>query len=133
LGSSISEARLGATFLPLETYYLLKLKVRRKGGTMLLRFNEDPRIEDLRNHPADSVETLRTLLRAGVLARPDPRRRDFYEVNDRGRVFYIHITPRGRVLLLAIWSKDTSEPQIEAGSLAAASPCSQKEALAQGF
>lgn len=93
---------------------------------MLLRLNEDPRIEDLRNHPADSVETLRTLLRAGVLARPDPRRPNFYEVDDCARVFYIHITPRGRVLLLAIWSKDTPEPNVEAGRLAAASPCSQK-------
>ena len=91
---------------------------------MLLRLNEDPRIEDLRNHSADSVETLRMLLRTGTPARPDPRRRDFYEVDDSARVFYIHITPRGRVLLLAIWSKGNPEPDVEAGRLSAAS-CSQ--------
>ena len=80
---------------------------------MLLRLNEDPRIEDLRNHPAESVEALRTLLRTGAPARPDPRRRDFYEIDNCSRVFYIHITPRGRVLLLAVWSKDTPEPNME--------------------
>jgi hypothetical protein len=94
---------------------------------MLLRLNAIPRIEDLRNHPAESVETLRMLLQAGVPARPDPRRRDFYEVDNCSRVFYIHITPRGSVLLLAIWSKDSPEPDIEAGRLAAGAPPSQGE------
>ncbi len=97
---------------------------------MLLRLNENPRIEDLRNHPAESVDTLRMLLRTGVPARPDPRRRDFYEVDNCSRVFYIHITPRGRVLLLAIWSKDTPEPTVGAERLAAASSCSEGEASA---
>ncbi len=96
---------------------------------MLLRLNENPRIEDLRNHPAESVETLRTLLRTGVPARPDPHRRDFYEVDNCSRVFYIHITPHGRVLLLAIWSKDVDEPIVGAESRAAISP-GQKEAWA---
>ena len=100
---------------------------------MLLRLNEEPRIEDLRNHPAESVETLRMLLRTGVPARPDPRRRDFYELDNCSRVFYIHITPRGRVLLLAIWSKDTPEPTVEGERLAAAPPCSQEEAWARGL
>jgi MoaA/NifB/PqqE/SkfB family radical SAM enzyme len=90
---------------------------------MLLRLNEDPKIEDLRNHPAESVETLRALLRTGVPARPDPRRRAFYEVDNCSRVFYIHITPRGRVLLLAIWPKETPEPKVEAERRAAVSPC----------
>jgi hypothetical protein len=100
---------------------------------MLLRLNGDPRIEDLRDHPPESVEKLRGLLRAGAPARPDPRRRDFYEVDDSGRVFYIHITPRGRVLLLAIWLKETPEPDVDVGKLAAASPCSREPALAHGF
>jgi hypothetical protein len=93
---------------------------------MLLRLNGDPRIEDLRNHPAESVEKLGMLLRGGAPARPDPRRRDFYEVDDSDRVFYIHITPRGRVLLLAIWLNDTPKPDIEAGRLATASPHPQE-------
>jgi hypothetical protein len=98
---------------------------------MLLRLNGEPRIEDLRNHSVDCVETLRTLLRAGVLARPDPRRQNFYEVDDATRVFYIHITPRGRVLLLAIWSKDAPELDVVAGRLAITSPCSQEQLSAQ--
>lgn len=100
---------------------------------MLLRLNGDPRIEDLWNHPLESVERLRNLLRTGAPARPDPRRRDFYEVDDSGRVFYIHITPRGRVLLLAIWLKDAPEANVEAARLAAALPCTQETALAHGF
>jgi hypothetical protein len=100
---------------------------------MLLRLNGDPRIEDLRNHPLESLERLRRLLRAGTPARLDPRRRDFYEVDDSERVFYIHLTPRGRVLLLAIWLNDTPAAELEAGRLAAAPPCSQEPALAHGF
>ncbi len=100
---------------------------------MLLRLDENPRIEDLRNHTAESVQTLGTLLRTGAPARPDPRRRNFYEVDNCSRVFYIHITPRGRVLLLAIWSKDTPEPDVEAERLAAASPPSPEEARAHGL
>jgi len=76
---------------------------------MLLRLDGNPRIEDLRKHPADSVEALRALLRTGAPARPDPRRKDFYEVDNCSRVFYIHITPRGNVLLLAIWTREPAE------------------------
>jgi hypothetical protein len=47
--------------------------------------------------------------------------------------FYIHITPRGRVLLLATWLKETPEPDVATGRLAIHSPCSQQRALAQGF
>ena len=120
--------------MPLETYYLWKDRIQNEGrDVMLLRLNGDPKIEDLRNHPLECVERLRKLLRAGAPARPDPRRRDFYEVDDFGRVFYIHITPRGRVLLLAIWLKDTPEPDLEVGRLATASPCSREPAVAHGF
>jgi hypothetical protein len=78
---------------------------------MLLQLNETARIEDLRSHSAESVEALRTLLRAGAHARPDPRRRNFYEVDNCSRVFYIHITPKGNVWLLAIWAKDATRPR----------------------
>jgi len=87
---------------------------------MLLKLNETPKIEDLRNHSAESIETLRTLLQTGVPARPDPRRRNFYEVDNCSRIFYIHITPRGKVWLLAIWTKDSAEADVEPdGSVAA--------------
>ncbi len=90
---------------------------------MLLRLSGNPKIEDLRNHPAESVETLRTLLSAGAPAQVDPRRKNFYEVENCARVFYIHITPSGKVLLLAIWSKDTPEATMQADAVAALSPC----------
>jgi len=92
---------------------------------MLLKLNGSPRIEDLRNHSAESVETLRTLLRTGAPARPDVRRRDFYEVDNCSRVFYIHITPTGKVWLLAIWTKDSAQPDVEPETTAAALPASR--------
>lgn len=101
---------------------------------MLLRLNETPRIEDLRNHTAESIETLRTLLRVGAPARPDLRRRDFYEVDNSSRVFYIHITPRGTVWLLAIWTKDSFQADVEPdGSEAALHACHEATAPGSGL
>src|SRR5215472_12856313 len=73
---------------------------------MFLRLNGNPVVEDLRKHPSAAVDALRWLLSTGARARVDPHREAFYEVEDGSRVFYIHITPRGKVLLLAIWDKD---------------------------
>ena len=73
---------------------------------MVLRLNHSPEIEDLRKHPAETVEKLRELLATGAPARPDPRRAGFYEVENHSQVFYIHISPvNGKVLLLATWTK----------------------------
>lgn len=87
---------------------------------MVLRLDKAPNIENLRNYPAEIVETLRRLLASGAPARPDPRRKDFYELESDSRVFYIHISPvNGKVLLLATWvNKD--EPAAVAGSTQAA-------------
>jgi hypothetical protein len=93
---------------------------------MLLRLNETPRIEDFHNHSAESVETLRTLLRNGAPARPDPQRRDFYEVANCSRVFYIHITPGGNVWLLAIWTKDSAQPDAGPDRRVATQPASRE-------
>ncbi len=74
---------------------------------MVLRLSQQPDIDNLRNHPQEMVESLRQLLAAGAPARPDPHRKDFYELEDGSRVFYIHIsTLNGKVLLLATWQKD---------------------------
>jgi len=74
---------------------------------MVLQLNQPPSIENLRNHPPEMVERLRELLTAGAPARPDPHRKNFYEVEDGSRVFYIHISPlNGKVLLLAAWGGD---------------------------
>jgi hypothetical protein len=70
---------------------------------MLLRLNGDINIEDRWTHPAESIEELRRLLAGGVEAVPEPQRRGFYEIQTEFHVFYIHVCPNGKVLLLAIW------------------------------
>jgi streptogramin lyase len=77
-----------------------------KEGTMLLRLKEDPKIDNLRSYPADIVEKLRALLAAGAQAYPDPRRKRFYDVQNGSRMFYIHLSPTGKVWLLATWVKE---------------------------
>ncbi|MGH9378858.1 MAG: hypothetical protein ACRD1I_08665 [Terriglobia bacterium] len=73
---------------------------------MLLKLNEPLQIEDLRNYPAEAARRLRELLLRGVLASPDLQRKNFYDVEDGCQVFYIHISPTGKVLLLAMWAKE---------------------------
>ena len=74
---------------------------------MVIRARENLTIDNLRNHSTESVERLRGLLAAGVLAHRDPHRKDFYELEDECQVFYIHFRPLGRkVLFLATWDKD---------------------------
>jgi len=77
-----------------------------KEGTMVLRVRENPRIDNLRNYPADIVEKLRALLVAGAQVYPDPHRREFYDVANGSRMFYIHVSPTGKVWLLATWLKE---------------------------
>jgi hypothetical protein len=82
-------------------------KRQREEKAVILRVQESLRIDDLRKHSTEIVERLRGLLAAGVLAQPDPHRRDFYELEDGCQVFYIHFRPSKRkVLFLAIWNKD---------------------------
>ncbi|MGH9444956.1 MAG: hypothetical protein ACRD3O_04400 [Terriglobia bacterium] len=73
---------------------------------MLLQLNGNIVIEDLWNHSAESITELRSLLARGAEAVSERQRKDFYEVESGFRVFYIHLCPNGKVLLLAIWSKD---------------------------
>jgi hypothetical protein len=80
---------------------------REKEGAMVLRLMEEPRIDNLRNYPADVVEKLRALLVAGAEAYPDPRRKQFYDLQNGSRIFYIHLSPTGKVWLLATWLKQS--------------------------
>jgi hypothetical protein len=65
-------------------------------------------IETPRNHSAETQERLRQLLASGVTGSTDPRRPDFFEIEDKTRVFYIHIAKAsGKVTLLAVWDRDT--------------------------
>ncbi|MGA3326336.1 MAG: hypothetical protein ABSF45_17835 [Terriglobia bacterium] len=73
---------------------------------MTLKMSGPLRIENLRHHPGETVNRLRGLLVAGAYASPDPHRKGFYDLEDGDRVFYIHVSPIGTVLLLAAWSRE---------------------------
>lgn len=91
---------------------------------MLLRLKNKPSIRNLRNHSTEIVQELCALLTAGAPARPDPRRKNFYEVNSGSRAFYIHVSPATKkVMLLAVWSADGSNEAARARDQAAALLC----------
>jgi hypothetical protein len=72
-----------------------------------LRLDVSSAIENPRNYPADLVSQLRALLRAGTAVRPDHGREGLYEAETDSRVFYFHVSPVSRtVLLLAVWPKN---------------------------
>lgn len=73
---------------------------------MILKLDGPLQIEDLRHHPAETVERLRGLLLAGACASPDPHRKNYYDLEDDDRAFYIHVAPTGTVLLLAAWPRE---------------------------
>ena len=74
-------------------------------GAMVMHFEQEPNIRDLRNHPPEMVETLRRLLASGARVEPDPKRPNFYELQHGSEVFYIYLSPAtGQILLLATWT-----------------------------
>lgn len=73
---------------------------------MILKINGPIRIENLRHYPEEMVDRLRGVLVAGACASPDPRRKNFYDLEDGDRIFYIYISPTGKVLLLATWTRE---------------------------
>jgi hypothetical protein len=84
---------------------------------MVMHFKKELIIEDPRNHPAETVETLRKLLASGSRVASDPKRTDFYELEHGGEVYYIHVSPvTGKILLLATWTSDRASTVSE-------SPC----------
>jgi len=88
---------------------------------MILQLKNNPAIDNLRHYPAEAVEKLRTLLAEGALAVPDPQRRNFYDLLDSDQVYYIHISPKGKILLLALWPlEDEKERSAVVPSLAEA-------------
>jgi hypothetical protein len=76
---------------------------------MILRLEGKLAIDNLRNYPPHTVEKLCALLTAGTPAAPDPHRKNFYDVQNGEHVFYIHVCPSGKVLLLATWLKESAE------------------------
>ena len=72
---------------------------------MKMHFGEVVEVEDLGNHPAVAVIRLGILLAGGVNATPDPKRKNFYEIQDNLTVYYIYVSPlSGIISLLASWA-----------------------------
>jgi hypothetical protein len=87
---------------------------------MVLQMNEHARIEDPREYGTDVVNDLRNLLTAGGCAQRDPHRDNFYELENDGHTFYIHISPvNGDVMLLAKWLSSPKEARTPAAHVAA--------------
>jgi hypothetical protein len=88
---------------------------------MILKLKDSPIIENTRHYSAETVANLRSLLTEGAWAVPDPHRRNFYDVENGEHIYYIHICPSGRVLLLATWLKEHTETPAPEHELAAVS------------
>ena len=72
--------------------------------TMILRMDQSPSIDNLRDYPDEVVNLLGKLLAEGVTARQDPRRNHFYDIEHPNGTFFIHVNPSSRrVILLAKW------------------------------
>ena len=79
---------------------------------MLLRMKQLPGVDNLQNYPAETIKELEDLLLSGGSALPDPKRKDFYDLGNHKRAFFIHISPiTGRVVLLASWLLPVSVPE----------------------
>jgi len=75
--------------------------------SMVMALEREFDIQDLRNHPVETVNILRDLLLRGAKAMPDPKRADFYELEHDSTVYYIHVSPlTGKILLLATWPRE---------------------------
>jgi hypothetical protein len=79
------------------------------GDLMVMRWQSELEIEDLRNHPAEAVDSLRSLLSSGAKVTADPKRTGFYEVESGSLVYYIYSPPTtGKILLLATWPNESA-------------------------
>ncbi len=71
---------------------------------MLLKIEHRPNVENLRNYPVEIIKELEELLLSGGSALPDPKRKDFYDLENLGRTFFIHFSPTtAKVMLIATW------------------------------
>lgn len=77
---------------------------------MEFRMTEVTNIENPREYASGEVEDLRHLLLSGGRPERDPRRNHFYNLKGKNSAYYIHISPiTGKVMLLAKWSRQTSD------------------------
>jgi hypothetical protein len=92
-------------------------------GKMHLRMEHLAGVDNLRNYPVEMIEELKGLLLSGAPASPDAKREGFYDLDGRGRKFFIHISPATRrVALLATWLHPEREFE-HAGCVEGGAPC----------
>lgn len=73
---------------------------------MRINFGEIIKIEDLGKHSALTVIRLGILLAGTVAATPDPKRKNFYDVEEGSTIFYIYVSPANEeIFLIAAWEK----------------------------
>ncbi len=76
----------------------------------MIQFKKGARVENPREYETGAVEQLRHLLEAGNPGQRDPRRENFYEVENQCETYYIHVSPiSGNVTLLARWIRQSQE------------------------
>ena len=91
---------------------------------MELRLKNEPIIDNVRSHSVETVEKLRALLSTGAPVHPDPRRKNFYELENCSKVYYIHLSPKNnKVMLLAVWDKGAGQPAASAENRSALVAC----------
>jgi hypothetical protein len=89
---------------------------------MFLRMERLPGIDNLRNYPAENIKELEELLLSGVSALPDPKRKNFYDLETDERTYFIQISSiTGRVVLLATWLR--AERAMERGCAETSMEC----------
>jgi hypothetical protein len=74
---------------------------------MVMRWERNLEVQDVRNHSPEVVRGLENLLLKGASLTPDARHPGFFEIQAEDRVYYVHIVPNSnKVLLLAAWSNE---------------------------
>jgi hypothetical protein len=80
------------------------LVVEPKAKAMRMNFGEVLDIKDLGKHCAATVIRLGIVLAGTVNVTPDPKRKNFYEVEGGSAVYYIYVSPVTQTIsLIATW------------------------------
>lgn len=86
----------------------------------MIQVKEGARIENPRKYEPSAIEHLRHLLEIGIPAQRDPRRENFYEIENNCDTYYIHVSPiSGDVVLLAKWIRQPLDCRLRSEYLVA--------------
>jgi hypothetical protein len=86
-----------------------RTSLERRASSMF-QFKKGATVENPREYETAAVEQLRNLLESGNPAQRDPRRENFYDIENQFETYYIHVSPiSGNVTLLAKWIRQSQE------------------------